>query len=231
MSTLKTIEYALGNTPTHTVICMHGLGASANDLRPLAQTLQLPNVRFVFPQAPDVPVTINNGYAMPAWYDVRSMDFGSAIRSDHAGVDASCEAIKILLANEQAQYGIKPDRIFLMGFSQGGSIALELGLHAPHRFAGIIGLSTLPAKGVKTFEHLSPESHTTPIFLAHGSRDHVVPFIVGEHIRDALLKKHYTVEWCTAPMEHTIWPEEMAKLKQWFLQAMGQHSIKRATNR
>ncbi len=147
---------------------------------------------------------------------VRSMDFGSAIRSDHAGVDASCEAIKILVANEQAQHGIKPERIFLMGFSQGGSIALELGLHYSHRFAGIIGLSTLPAKGVKTFEHLSPESHATPIFLAHGSRDHVVPFVVGEHIRDALLKKHYQVEWCTAPMEHTIWSEEMTALKLWF---------------
>lgn len=220
MTTLKTIEYSLGHSPTHSVICMHGLGASADDLRPIAQALQLPNVRFVFPQAPDLPVTINHGYRMPAWYDVRSMDFASAVRSDHAGVDASCDAIKMLLANEQAQYGIKPENIFLMGFSQGGSIALELGLHALHRFAGIIGLSTLPAKGVKSFEHLSLESHTTPIFLAHGSRDHVVPFIVGEHIREALEKKHYHVEWCTAPMEHTIWPEEVAALKKWFVKLL-----------
>lgn len=216
MSTLKTIEYTLGNTPTHTVICMHGLGASADDLRPIAQALQLPHVRFVFPQAPTLPVTINHGHPMPAWYDVRSMDFASAVRSDHAGVDASCEAIKTLLANEQSRYGIKSEHIFLMGFSQGGSIALELGLHYPDRFAGLIGLSTLPAKGVKTFEHLTPESHSTPIFLAHGSQDHVVPLVVGEHIRDALIKKHYAVEWCTAPMDHTIWPEEVATLKLWF---------------
>lgn len=216
MNFLKTIEYTLGNTPTHTVICMHGLGASANDLHSIAKVLQLSNTRFVFPQAPNIPVTINNGHSMPGWYDVRNMDFASAVRSDHTGVDASCEAIKILIANEQAQYGIKPEHIFLMGFSQGGSIALELGLHYSSRFAGIIGLSTLPAKGVKTFEHLSPESQTTPIFLAHGSRDPVVPFVVGEHIRDALMKKHYQIEWCTAPMEHTIWPEEMAALKLWF---------------
>lgn len=216
MSILKTIEYVLGQTPTHTVICMHGLGASATDLHPLAQTLQLPNVRFVFPQAPMTPVTINNGYPMPAWYDVRSMDFSSAIRSDHAGVDTSCEAIKHLIANEQAKHGIKSDHVFLMGFSQGGSIALEVGLHDTQRFAGMIGLSTLPAKGVKTFEHLSPENKTTPIFLAHGSRDHVVPFVVGEHIRDALQKKHYEVEWHTDAVEHTIWPEEMAALKTWF---------------
>ena len=220
MSTLKTIEYCLGNTPTHAVICMHGLGAGADDLRPLAHTLQLPNVRFVFPQAPTIPVTINHGQPMPAWYDVRSMDFASAVRSDHAGVDASCDAIKNLIANEQAQYGIKPEAIFLMGFSQGGSIALEIGLHAENKFAGLIGLSTLPAKGVKTFEHLSLESHSTPIFLAHGSRDPVVPFVVGEHIRDALLTKNYQVEWCTAPMEHTIWPEEMMALKLWFQQQL-----------
>ena len=217
MSTLKTIEYCLGNTPAYTVICMHGLGASANDLYSIAKALQLPSTRFVFPQAPNIPVTINNGHTMPGWYDVRSMDFASAVRSDHAGVDASCEAIKQLIANEQAQYGIPPERIFLMGFSQGGSIALELGLHSPNRFAGIIGLSTLPAKGAKTFEHLSPENQSTPIFLAHGSQDHVVPFIVGEHIRDTLLKRHYHVKWCTARMEHTIWPEEIAALKIWFL--------------
>jgi len=220
VSTLKTLECTLGNSPTHTVICMHGLGAGAEDLRPLAQSLQLPNTRFVFPQAPSIPVTINQGYSMPAWYDVRSMDFSSAIRSDHAGVDASCNAIKSLLANEQARYGIPPERVFLMGFSQGGSIALELGLHSPHRFAGIIGLSTLPAKGEKTFEHLSPESQATPIFLAHGTQDHVVPFVVAEHIHQALKKNHYAVEWYTAPMDHTIWPEEMTLLKQWMTETV-----------
>lgn len=216
MQDLQTVTYSSNHAPTHTVICMHGLGASADDLYPLAKTLQLPHVRFVFPQAPDLPVTINHGHLMPAWYDVRSMDFSSIVRSDHAGVDASCEAIKRLIANEQAHYGIKPECIFLMGFSQGGSIALELGLHAPHRFAGIIGLSTLPAKGLKTFEHLSAESLSTPIFLAHGSRDPVVPFIVGEHIRDVLLTNHYALEWNTAAMEHTIWPEEIDALRQWF---------------
>jgi phospholipase/carboxylesterase len=218
--TLKTIEYTLGNTPTHSVICMHGLGASNDDLRPIAQALALPNLRFVFPQAPRIPVTINHGHAMPGWYDVRSMDFASAIRSDHAGVDASCDAIKILLANEQAQYGIKPENTFLMGFSQGGSIALELGLHDSQRFAGLIGLSTLPAKGIKTFEHLSQENRATPIFLAHGSRDNVVPFVVGEHIRDILTEKKYQIEWCTVAEDHTIWPEEIAALKQWFLRVI-----------
>ena len=117
MSLLKTLEYTLGSSPTHTVICMHGLGAGADDLHPLAHTFQLPNVRFVFPQAPSIPITINNGYVMPAWYDIRSMDFFSTTRSDHTGVDASCAAIKSLVANEQAQYGIKPEHIFLFELS------------------------------------------------------------------------------------------------------------------
>ncbi len=218
MSLLKTLEYVLGNAPTHTVICMHGLGAGADDLHPLARTFQLPNVRFIFPQAPSIPITINNGYVMPAWYDARSMDLSSATRADHAGVDASCAAIKSLVANEQAQYGIKPEQIFLMGFSQGGSIALELGLHYPQRFAGIIGLSALAAKGEKTFENLSAESQATPIFLAHGTQDQIVPFAIGSHIQQTLKNKHYSVEWHTAAVGHTIWPEEMAALKRWFEQ-------------
>lgn len=221
MNTLKTIEYSMDDNCTHAVICMHGLGASNSDLKSIALALALPKVRFIFPQAPTIPVTVNQGYPIPAWYDVRSMDFSSAIRSDHAGVDTSCEAIKSLIANQQAQYGISPERVFLMGFSQGGSIALELGLHASHRFAGIIGLSTLPAKGVKTFEHLSHESRATPIFLAHGTQDRVVPFIVGKHIQEMLVKKHYAVEWCSAAVDHTIWTEEIAALKQWFLHIMG----------
>ncbi|MBP9727394.1 MAG: alpha/beta hydrolase fold domain-containing protein [Gammaproteobacteria bacterium] len=216
MSLLKTLEYTLGNSPTHTVICMHGLGAGADDLHPLAHTFQLPNVRFVFPQAPSIPITINNGYLMPAWYDITSMDFSSTTRSDHTGVDASCAAIKNLIANEQAQYGIKPEHIFLMGFSQGGSIALELGLHYPQRFAGIIGLSTLAAKGEKTFENVSAESQNTPVFLAHGTQDQVLPFSIGSHIQQTLKNKHYSVEWHTAAVGHTIWPEEMTALKQWF---------------
>ncbi len=220
MSSLKTLEYIFGTSPTYTVICMHGLGAGADDLYPLGKTLRLPNVRFVFPQAPSIPITLNNGYEMPAWYNITNSDFSSTTRADHIGVDASCTAIKNLLANEQAQYGIKPENVFLMGFSQGGSIALELGLHTSHRFAGIIGLSALPAKSEKTFENLSPESQSTPIFLAHGTQDQVVPFAVGSHIQQTLKNKHYNVEWRTGPMGHTIWPEEMVALKQWFEQQL-----------
>lgn len=216
MSKLRTIEYSQDNAPTHTVICMHGLGASADNLSPLAPALKLHKVRFVFPQAPEIPVTINHGQSMPAWYDVKSMDFASAVRSDHAGVDKSCDAIKSLIANEQAQYGIKPSHIFLMGFSQGGSLALELGLHYSSTLAGIIGLSTLPAKGIKTFTHLSAESKNTPIFLAHGTEDSVVPFAVGELIHQTLKNENYAIDWNIAATGHEIWPEEMVSLAQWF---------------
>lgn len=199
----------------YSIICMHGLGASGDDLKPLAQALALPNVRFIFPQAPTISVTINHSYPMPAWYDVKSMDFTSKVRSDHAGVDTACQTIKGWIANEQAQHGIPPERIFLMGFSQGGSIALELGLHADHAFAGIIGLSTLPAKGEKTFEDFSEASKKTPIFLAHGTQDHVVPFVVGQLMHDKLQQANYTVEWVTGAEDHTIWSEEIAALRKW----------------
>lgn len=205
----------------YTMICLHGLGSSGDNLRPIAQALNLPNIRFIFPQAPTLPVTLNQGRPMPAWYDIKSSDFSSAVRSDANGVDTACATIKALIANEQARYAIPPERVFLMGFSQGGSIALELGLHAEEKLAGIIGLSTLPAKAEKTFENLSPANRDTPIFLAHGSRDSVVPFSVGEHIQRQLQEKKYRLAWVSAAEEHTIWTEEITALRQWLLTIIG----------
>lgn len=213
---LKIIEDNPAGIATHTVICLHGLGASGNDLVPLARELSLPNVRFVFPEAPSIPVTLNQGYSMPAWYDIRSLDFSSDLRSDHDGVNNACESIKGLIANEQASYGIKPENIFLMGFSQGGSIALELGLHYDKKLAGIIGLSTLPAKGTKTFDSLSIENKSTPLFLAHGQQDMVVPFQVGELVQNKLSQLGYDAIWKSYSMGHEILPQELSDLKQWF---------------
>ncbi len=220
MSILKTIEYELTGPPTYSVICMHGLGASNDDLKPIAQALALPNLRFVFPQAPTRPVTINQGYPMPAWYDVKNMSFASTIYADYADVDAGCNMIKRLIADEQAKHGIGPENIFLMGFSQGGSIALEIGLHAENEFAGIIGLSTLPAKDHHTFDYLSESSRKTPVFLAHGTQDHIVPFVVGEYIRKTLIENHYQVEWHSNDYDHTIWQDEITALRAWLLQLL-----------
>lgn len=217
---LKTLVYQSSHTPTHSVICMHGLGASNEDLKPIAKALELPNLRFVLPQAPTRAVTINSGYPMPAWYDVKNIGFASTVYADYADVDAGCAAIKALIAQEQAQQGIAPENIFLMGFSQGGSIALEIGLHAKNTFAGIIGLSTLPAKDHETFHHLSTESRQSPIFLAHGTEDHVVPFAVGEYMRKTLKDNEYQLEFMSAPHGHSIWPEELAALKQWLVGAL-----------
>jgi len=216
MTTLATIDYLLGSTPTHSVICLHGLGANNNDLKPIAQTLALPNVHFIFPQAPRIPITLYEGAIVPGWYDVRNRNFDTA-RSNIEQVDATCTEIKALIANEQAQYGIDSTRIFLMGFSQGGSIALELGLHSEQTYAGIVGLSTLPAKREQTFDHLSLANQKTPIFLAHGTQDPVVPFSIGEFIHQSLIKQHYAVEWHVAETLHTIWPEEINALRQWML--------------
>ena len=214
---MKIIEHNPPSTPTHSIICLHGLGASGDDLAPLARELNLPKVRFIFPEAPSIPVTLNQGGLMPAWYDIRGLDFSSDLRSDHHGVNQSCDVVKTLIANEQASFGISPENIFLMGFSQGGSVALELGLHYGKQLAGIIGLSTLPAKGRQTFEGLTKESKTTPIFLAHGQQDSVVPYEVGELIRNKLASLDYNIAWHDYPMGHTILPQELSDLQSWIM--------------
>lgn len=216
--TLKTISYQLDNKPKYNVIFLHGLGANPDDLRPVAQALALAHVRFVLPYAPMHPITINQGYAMPAWYDIKSLGFLSSVYSDEKEVDQGCHLIKALIADEQAKYGIAASHTFLMGFSQGGSMALEIGLHSEDTFAGIIGLSTLPAKNHKTFENLSKANQNTPLFLAHGTKDSVIPFDVGHHTQTILKEKLYPVTWVTGEEEHTLWPQEITELRQWFSQ-------------
>jgi phospholipase/carboxylesterase len=210
---MSSIEHNPAEAITHTVICLHGLGASGSDLLPIAKQLNLPGVRFVFPSAKEISVTLNQGYRMPAWYDIKSMHFSSEFRSDHKGVDEACETVKALIADEQAAYGLGTEAIFLMGFSQGGSIALELGLHYTKKLAGIIGLSTLPAKGMKTFEGMSSENEATSIFLAHGSQDQVVPFSVGELLVKQLKERPLTSH--CYPMGHEICQQELLDIKQY----------------
>lgn len=202
---------------THSVICLHGLGSSGSNMSPLARQLNLPGVRFVFPDAPQRPVTCNQGYVMPAWYDIEHFDFTKRYVCDEAGIDASCQRIRALIADEQAHYGIPPENIFLMGFSQGGSIALELGLHSDTTFAGIIGLSTLPAKALKTFENVSTHSQNIPIFLAHGTQDDILPFSMADQMASSLKELNCPLTWQSYIMRHEICAQELNDLRAWFL--------------
>lgn len=215
---LETIELETGANPTATVIWMHGLGADGNDFVPVVPELRLgadPAVRFVFPHAPMQPVTINNGYVMRAWYDVSQGDLeGNSRKADEAGVRRSQQAIEQLIGRE-IERGIPAARIVVAGFSQGGAIALQTGLRYPERLAGVMALSTyLPLA-----EHLPQEAASantaTPLLIAHGTTDPVVPCAMGRHSATMLEQLGYHVEWHEYPMPHSVCAEEIADISAW----------------
>jgi len=194
---------------------MHGLGADGHDFEPLVPELierNLPALRFVFPHAPVRPVTINNGYAMRAWYDIIGIDRRSA--EDFAGIQASAAGIAALIQNENDR-GVPTARIVLAGFSQGGAMALYTGTRHPETLAAIIGLSCyLPL--VREFEaERAAANRSTPIFMAHGSQDPVVPYPLGDESRQLLVAAGYAVEWHSYPMPHSLCEPEVRDLRQW----------------
>lgn len=212
---LSTIELENGIDPTHTILWMHGLGADGNDFVPIIDELELPpdsRIRFIFPHAPMRPVSINNGFVMRAWYDVLNLNFSRP--EDEDGLRDSQRAIEALLEREK-QRGITPERIVLAGFSQGGAMALQTGLRYPEKLAGIMALSCyLPLQQTVAAEAHHANSATS-IFMAHGSRDPVVPLTLAATSRRQLLESGYVVEWHEYPMAHTVCVEEMADISAW----------------
>ena len=212
---LDGIELATGRHPDAAVIVLHGLGADGNDFVPIAQELDLDavgDVRFVFPHAPEIPVTINGGYRMRAWYDIVGADL--VRREDEAGLRQSQARVAALIDRERER-GIEAKRIVLMGFSQGCAMALMTGLRYPERLAGLVGLSGyLPLAATLAAER-HPANGDVPIFLAHGSADPVVPIDRAEKSRDALVALGYPVEWHDYPMPHSVCAEEVADLSRW----------------
>jgi phospholipase/carboxylesterase len=176
-------------------------------------------VRFVFPNAPEMPVTINGGYVMPAWYDILGLDL--AAREDERGLRASQAAIEALLAREKAR-GVPASRIVLAGFSQGCAVALMTGLRHAERLAGIVGLSGyLPLAALTPTERHGANA-TTPVFMAHGRQDDVVPILGAMASRTALQALGHAVEWHDYPMGHSVCPEEIGDLNQWLLRVLAQ---------
>ncbi|MDF1839656.1 MAG: alpha/beta fold hydrolase [Planctomycetota bacterium] len=200
---------------TASVVWMHGLGASGHDFPPVVPELGLVEghgIRFLFPHAPSIPVTVNGGMVMPAWYDILAMDFDR--RVDEDGVRGSAAHIQALVENE-IQRGIPADRIVLAGFSQGGAIALHLGLRFPQALAGVMLLSTYMACDGNLDEERSEANAQVPIFQAHGTRDPMVLLGMGEAARDRMLGLGYGVEWHTYPMEHNVVMEEIQAIGTW----------------
>ncbi|PCI69909.1 MAG: carboxylesterase [Piscirickettsiaceae bacterium] len=204
------------NTPIRcSVIWLHGLGASNNDFAPLVPELGIQDdlgIRFVFPQAPDMPVSINNGMVMPAWYDISVMDLMK--RADADGIATSSNIITDMI-NDEIAMGIDPSNIVIAGFSQGGVIAIDAGIRFPNTLAGIMALSTyIPMRD--TLPNASQSGNgSIPIFYGHGDFDPVIPIEQAESARTFLEENGYSVKWHTYPMEHSVSPKEIDHIKTW----------------
>jgi len=218
---LDIIEAESGPDPTATILILHGLGADGNDFVPIAQELQLEQagpVRFIFPHAPVMPVTINNGLRMRAWYDI--LGFEEEAPQDEAGLRRSQQLVEALLKREQER-GIPAHRIVLGGFSQGCAISLLTGLRHAERLAGIMGLSGYLPLADRTAAEASAAGKSTPIFLAHGTHDEVVALERAEASRDALQALGCEVEWHEYLMGHAVSPLELEELNAWLLRVLG----------
>lgn len=212
---LENIEIESAPNPTASIVWMHGLGADGNDFVPLVQELDytgLPAIRFVFPHANTIPVTINGGYVMRAWYDITGAELTR--REDEAGLRASQRDIEALIAREKAR-GIPASRIVLAGFSQGCAMTLQTGLRHPEPLAGMLCLSGYLPLALNVQAERTEESMSTPIFMAHGRQDPVVPFIRAEQSRDALKQLGYNVEWHEYMMQHSLCLEEVRDINAW----------------
>ena len=213
---LEVIEIETGPTPQAAVIWLHGLGADGHDFEPIVPELGLPAsqpVRFIFPNAPMRPVTINNGMRMRAWYDIFQLGGGA---EDEAGIRDAQGLLEDLISRETGK-GIPHNKIVLAGFSQGGAIVLQTALRQRERLAGVMALSTyLPLS--KTLEkERAAENSDLPIFMAHGAYDNMIPLDRAARSRDALLALGYTVEWHEYPMQHSVCPEEIADIAAFLL--------------
>ena len=201
--------------PDAAVIWLHGLGADGFDFVPIVEELRLPPtmaVRFVFPHARPRPVTINGGFVMRAWYDITSL--GADRTEDGAGIRESADVVRGYIEQENARR-IGSERIVIAGFSQGGAIALQAALRHPQRLAGVMALSTyLPLR--ETLEtQAAPANRDVPILMCHGTRDPVVPAVLGTSSRDLLQSLGYQVEWHSYPMEHSVCMEEVLDISKW----------------
>lgn len=210
------IEIQTGPNPTLSVIWMHGLGADGSDFPPIVDELGLPEdaaIRFIFPHAPMMPVTCNNGYVMRAWFDILSMSGGKRdVNAD--SVIESVERVRGLIRRENER-GIPSHRVVLAGFSQGGAMTYTVGLTHPETLGGMMVLSGYIPTPEWVAEHRQEANRHTPIFAAHGSYDDVLPIALGEAARDLAQKLNDRVEWHSWPMPHTLCYEEVQAMGEW----------------
>ncbi|WP_251358472.1 alpha/beta hydrolase [Kangiella sp. TOML190] len=208
------------STHQASVIWLHGLGADGNDFKPIVPELKLPTelgIKFIFPHAPVMPVTINNGYPMRAWYDIRNADLSQ--REDGDGVQKSAGQVMALLQAE-LDAGIAPEKIILAGFSQGGAVALHLATRLTFKIGGIIALSTYLTQADKLAQEMTSANLETAIFMAHGSQDPVVPIQRAQISAKTLADNGYQILWQDYPMPHAVCAEEIQAISQYLQQQL-----------
>lgn len=195
------------------VIWLHGLGADANDFAGIVPLLPVAQhaIRMIFPNAPSRPVTINDGYVMPAWYDISDRALRNA---DQEGIKTSQQSIQALI-DEQISLGISSEKIVVAGFSQGGAMALHTGLRCPHRLAGILALSCYVLERQQHAQQIHAANKNTPIWMAHGTHDNVVPYTLGESSAEFLLSQGHKVSFVSYPIAHEVSMPEITALAEW----------------
>jgi len=220
MSELDSIIIETAEQPDAAVIWLHGLGADGNDFVPIVDQLQLPShyaIRFIFPHAPLRPITINQGYQMPGWYDISSLNIDE--QEDEAGIKESSAILKQLCESQEAE-GIESSRIIVAGFSQGGAIALHCGCRYPRQLAGIMALSTYMPLPHSLSDEISETAVDTSVFMAHGRQDDVVAYDYGKQSMEQLESCNIEVLWHEYDMGHAVCIEEIQHIRQWLTETI-----------
>ncbi|HDP88870.1 MAG TPA: carboxylesterase [Thioalkalivibrio sp.] len=218
---LEFLTVDTGTQPTACIVWLHGLGADGHDFEPIVPELDLPpdlSVRFLFPHAPVMPVTINGGLAMRAWYDFESLDFGLGENAEH--IRASTERVTALI-DAQREGGIQAERIIVAGFSQGGVIALHAGIGYRERLGGVLALSTYLPLAEELEARMGLASRGLPVFMAHGHHDEIIPISIGHQARNWLKDRGFALEAHDYPMGHSVCAEEIAAVSHWLRARLG----------
>lgn len=218
MALLPFVDVPASGKAQAAVVWLHGLGDSGNGFSPIVPELRLPanaGIRFLFPHAPEIPVTINGGMRMRAWYDIKTMDLTN--RADEAGVRQSATAVTALL-DKLISDGIPSERIMLAGFSQGGVIALHLLPRLPYKLAGFMALSTYMACPEKLAAEQLTHNKNTPVFIAHGTQDPVVPLSAGQQAYNTYKAAGFNVSWRDYRMPHSVCAQEVDEISR-FIQS------------
>jgi len=214
MGGLQTVIVEPEMEHTSTVVWLHGLGASGHDFEPVVPMLECPNTRFVFPHAPIMGVTINMGMEMPAWYDIKTLDWEAPDREDETSIRSSAKLIVELLEQEHER-GIEYENIVLAGFSQGGALALHVGSRLQKKLAGMMILSAYQVLADTYDEEASDENRQTPILFGHGVYDDMVPVMMGRAALESMVEAGNPCEWNGYRIGHEVVMDELIRIKEW----------------